>query len=127
MLTRWRDRLNESPFAVDLVATHRTLDDRAKLRSYVQAEQGRVQATRSKELEKAIFKRGLLVSDELEATRAERRALHLQASFEKARRDVEISERRAAQVASRKKAEQAERQQRLVQKLLLSNGPSSKT
>merc|ERR1719263_1775047 len=112
------DKLQRSPFAVDLVAENQRIDEENRVRDHVEQRRQRLMARRNREAHNAIFKRATAEMDELDQLRAEKRMLLENEKQLKALRDVEKSNARTAQILQDRRKQQLEKQQAQLQQVV---------
>jgi len=106
---RWSRRLQRSPFAVDLLAENQRIDEENRVQRAVEQRRQRLIAQRNRQAHNAIFKRATAENDELDRLRAEKRMLLENERQLKARKDVERSNARTAQILAERQRKQLER------------------
>eukprot|EP00931_Biecheleriopsis_adriatica_P101747 TRINITY_DN76827_c0_g1_i1.p1 TRINITY_DN76827_c0_g1~~TRINITY_DN76827_c0_g1_i1.p1 ORF type:complete len:261 (-),score=61.96 TRINITY_DN76827_c0_g1_i1:83-865(-) len=103
---RWTRKLQNTPFAVDLVAESQRIDEENRVRKLVEQRRARSAAARSRQAHDQIFQRATAEADELEHLRREKRLLLENERQLKALRDVEKSNARTVQILQARQQKQ---------------------
>ncbi|CAE7919171.1 unnamed protein product [Symbiodinium sp. KB8] len=87
--TRWRRKMENSPFLVDLVADHERIDEENRMRLKEEARRERLLNKRKEKIKNEIILKALAESTDLEALREEKRAIAMEEKRLKALIDLE--------------------------------------
>mmetsp|Transcript_29471 Transcript_29471/g.95004 ORF Transcript_29471/g.95004 Transcript_29471/m.95004 type:complete len:248 (+) Transcript_29471:35-778(+) len=107
---RWRQKMQRSPFLVDLVAENERLDEEHRVRRKAEARQSRLLDQQRNALQQQVIVRALREESDLDALRREKRAIINEERRLKALLDLEKTRTRAK--VDTQAAERAERQRK---------------
>ena len=95
--TKWKRKLDRSPFCVDLVAENERLDEEIRVRERQEARRQRALEAKREKLKTEVIARALSEFSEVDMCRAQRRITQEEERLAKAKRDLERSLMRAQQ------------------------------